>query len=488
MSFKCCRNKESSVYFCIACYSTMHRSCSKNYKHVIAVKDNLIICSPNCLDSATEREPDTFNILLAQIKELKQESCEKDTHIERLKRNSRSFMEDATQNEEQYIQELADYRQKVKSLENLISQQKCYQLDRRELVTQALQIIPPTKEISCQSSTLVFKSNHTQTDMCNDLNQQINSMEVELQDRVTEIQQLLKDLEEVSTLNQSYKVSISTIEAENNLLQKELVELKKELEEMKEERGQMMVSLETLEQENMMLRRSTQKEISFKVGDPTCKITKVKGLPKKINGTSHIMNILVVLSDDLGKYMYDPINKLLGDKYSICLVTKPFARIKDIVKNSDCYIRELRSDDYVILLAGLNNTDLSIHDITLLSNKCFKTNLIICNIPCKLKNNNIVDEKCINVANVNEKLSSITTKLKMFCINIDFVTTDNLKYSDFYYNSNFYMNKRGLCKLANNIKIVIGNFGKHNSTNLKYVPTQDIEPFLVGVGTQNVVT
>lgn len=102
----------------------------------------------------------------------------------------------------------------------------------------------------------------------------------------------------------------------------------------------------------------------------------------------------------------------------------------------------------------------------MLANKCSYTNLIICTIPINPGYYDTHD--CIT--RINNKISTTTSKLRWFSINIDLLDlSDKFTFREFV-NSHFYLNTRGLSRLSKFIKGSVRNFfDKPNVSNLKHI-------------------
>lgn len=150
-TFKCCKNKESTLYFCLVCKNAFHRSCwNRTNRQFTIIKDSFIICSQNCRLEATEHDPDTFDMLNAIINDLKVETTQKDAYIERLKRNSVSAVIDASRCEEEYLREIDEKANRIELLEKrLEEQQKIINKYNKEVASKAVQVQPTAKRSSC---------------------------------------------------------------------------------------------------------------------------------------------------------------------------------------------------------------------------------------------------------------------------------------------------------------------------------------------------
>lgn len=67
------------------------------------------------------------------------------------------------------------------------------------------------------------------------------------------------------------------------------------------------------------------------------------------------------------------------------MVCKPFAKFDEMAKSVDWFSGDLTKSDFVIVLAGINNDDISVKSVSALADKCFFTNLILCGIPVNVK-------------------------------------------------------------------------------------------------------
>lgn len=274
--------------------------------------------------------------------------------------------------------------------------------------------------------------------------------------------------------------------------EEKITKLDNELKMYKETTAEMKTTIETLMEENNVyindLKRVHQELFTYKesfalskpnrpsrtphsfspdipatvaIHSMSSAIANVKKVPLKFNSRR-----IVVLTDSFGKNLYDFLSKELSN-FKVQVISKPFSKFKDLVYTCDCYVSDLTVDDYVLVLAGLNDTSIRMPDITLLANKCFATNLIICSLPI-LPNSPYYSTYTENITSVNLKMMTVVERLKRFSISIDFLDLSNkFTYGEFT-QSTIFLNKKGLARLGKIVRHCVLNFGSSGLTNLIY--------------------
>lgn len=311
------------------------------------------------------------------------------------------------------------------------------------------------------------------------------------QDFSTKLNELKRD-------NMNLNKELLKLAEQNKQLSSEAYELKGKLDDLSKQNVQLenlkkslMVSIETLsvESETYM---SDLKKANIKISELYAGLDKVKyageissGGPTSVavgsvpsadtptdvinnndpsdktnsDGSSK-PNKIVILTDDFGRKIYGPLSKLL-EQFSVQVVCKPFAKFSALVVDADCYVQNLGNSDYVIVLAGINNNDISTKDITLLADKCFRTNLIFSMLPV----NGALDYYWCKFSVVNNKMLSVVNNLKRFSVSIDLLDTTNQFSPRDFIKSKPYLNSKGLSKISMLIKSTIGSFGE---TRIRY--------------------
>ena len=448
--FKCCKTREHSNLFCLICKGVFHRSCLNRSKGLTIIRDNLVWCSKACSDVANDDGSglDVSNDLRAIIDELKAEIVEKDTHIERLKRSSVTFYDQAGSTEMDCLNEIKTLESTNAALkEDLLKLKKLdVQCETSNFSTQTdynceslgtqTELIPKLSAATQHTSLLCDKDTQISLDELLVLNQLQESNE-----------NLRRELDELEDMRKGLLISIETLTVDNNWMEAEIRRLQ--------------VCLANQEQSENLYQEIL---LSSHIPD-TCGEITVSGLRHEQEGQKKI----VILTDNCGKRLYAPLSRVLGD-FAVQLVCKPFVSFAKLVGDSDCYVRNLSSSDYVIVLAGMNDNKIKKKDITLLADKCFKTNLLFCTLP------GVGYANC-SLTMVNSDIVTNVTFLKRFSLSVDLLDTNSKFFSSKDFNHfNLYLNGVGLYKLANHIRNSINDFGLSVTTNLRYVEIVDSFP------------
>lgn len=187
---------------------------------------------------------------------------------------------------------------------------------------------------------------------------------------------------------------------------------------------------------------------------------------EKADGTVEKSKILL-LTDEYGKYLLPYLRRVFPG-FTVQVICKPNANFKNVITGQNASLSEMTSKDYVLVLAGLNNSDIRMSDITLLTNMCFYTNLIVGTIPAKFEGTTPFK----NIELVNRKITNCINNLRKFATNIQCIDIYNkFRFSD--YNNNIFLNSKGLAKMASIFKHFIYNINSIPSSScLKLVPLE----------------
>lgn len=488
-TFKCCKNKDPSNYFCLICKNVFHKSClNRGLKKFEVVNENLIWCSRKCIDMATENEEELLVVddLRSIIRELQTEISDKNNHIARLKRSSVSFCEEATRTEQEYIKEIETLTQKNEDL--------------RERLNKSLQIINKNVKSSIDAVTQTksaLKDKHSQThdiietpskvvqiqqnEETNSNNDEKTALEIKIKEQSEDIQRLKDEIEESNSLSRNMISSIRVLEAENHSYSREIGWLKNKMEKLDVQQpyNDLVPCQTDLCEEN---------SISARVSVPSDTIDSGKDLQsqpiRKVRDkvlTDHSKGKLLILTDDYGKNLYSFLNIAFKGTYSVQIICKPYAKFNEVVSDMDSLVTGFTKSDFVMVLAGVNNDDISSKIISSLADKCFFTNLILCTIPINFSFN--YKE---NFYSVNNKIFDCISRLCFYSDHIKLLDLqDKFSYKCFYNNS-IYLNPRGKRLLASILnKAIVNFFGFDSFKTLRRIETQmdsQFPPECIGEG------
>lgn len=240
--FKCCKNKENNNWFCVVCKNFIHPSCWKRTNQQYAIiNENLIYCSNLCKQAIDDIDKENvFDDLRRIITELRAETDEKTKHINRLKRNSTTLVEEAEKSETQLLDEIDSLKQIINQLkkrvmeltsENNANHKVEYNTNYTQTVhTRTYDSETQTGEPTCCNTTTQTEvtSRHTaiQTDILPEVSANPNNnIEIliaenrKMLDQIdvlsTENSKLSSSLEEMYSLKDNFITSIETLTAEN---------------------------------------------------------------------------------------------------------------------------------------------------------------------------------------------------------------------------------------------------------------------------------
>ncbi|KAJ2953302.1 hypothetical protein O0L34_g887 [Tuta absoluta] len=92
---------------------------------------------------------------------------------------------------------------------------------------------------------------------------------------------------------------------------------------------------------------------------------------------------ILILADEQGQGLQHALQKLMGSRFEVCCIWKSGADFGEVIETCKSEIRNLLRTDYLIVLAGLNDSNPFILKMTLLKwlNLVCNTNVIICGLP-----------------------------------------------------------------------------------------------------------
>lgn len=436
------------LFYCQSCKDDFKNMCCNEEKLENLFKENKRL--NEVIELLESEHDDSEARLKKQIIELNKVIIAKDDIIRREKRKSMDFQDDVFSAEK-------SLEEKIKAQEKIIrTLKKEIGCTKNEITMHHKKYEEVLVKNKCLDKELekIKLSRKSDTKSIDELIQKNENLHQIILEEDTKRDKLMKELEELKSMRIQMLTTISTLESDNEVYANENKKINEELFQFRQR---------IISKKDDQISQTSQSH---------CNIASIPTVnsPVNLRKIKKPKNNLVILTDDFGKMLYDAIDKSMGDSYVTQLVTKPYAGIRDIIQNSDCYVKDLTDKDYVVLMAGLNDTDIRKDDIILLSNMCFRTNLIVCNLPYK----NDYGKKCLYVSKINRKLREVTQKLQVFSINIGFLDlAGKLCHRDFCKISNFYLNKFGSFKIGKFIKHCVQNFSVQCITNLKYVPIDD---------------
>lgn len=128
-------------------------------------------------------------------------------------------------------------------------------------------------------------------------------------------------------------------------------------------------------------------------------------------------NKIIILADQQGRNLQHTLQILIGDRYQVQCISKPGAKLNQILQNPDEELLSLTFKDYLIILGGTNDNNL--FDITLNLQNWFlqmtETNVIVCEVPYN---------KYLREQKLNYEIKFLCTKF----LQVSFVALDYSRY------------------------------------------------------------
>ena len=135
---------------------------------------------------------------------------------------------------------------------------------------------------------------------------------------------------------------------------------------------------------------------------------------------------ILLLSDDLGRFMAAEVSRILGDSYDVQSIFKPGACFSNVIADAPSLTQSFNTNDFVFLMAGSNN---------ILRRQRF-SNIFFNRLLSKMTNTNIilltVPYQSVKM-NVNDRIFKFNTALYNYCMTSELRETGNLFYCDVNY-------------------------------------------------------
>lgn len=222
LAFKCCKKPQSN-WICIICHNAFHKSCrSRIARGVEIISDNLMLCSTQCSNLAsesTDSNPDIVASLTQIVKELKTEICDKTNYIDRLKQEKQTLLEEAESSEDQLVRENSTLKQKLaqftrKSLE--------------QVTNTPGNLASSSTQTPFQGGTLLWDDSQTDPRLPGNTDEKRQALMIELA--------------QITNLNRQMVTRIETLGNDNLFLSNELKNLKEQLTSMHVSPGKLNVA------------------------------------------------------------------------------------------------------------------------------------------------------------------------------------------------------------------------------------------------------
>lgn len=383
-------------------------------------------------------------ILREQINDLQAKLTDKENYIKRLKRGSQCLEELAIEREQELEAKLQCQTKTIQILNgelNKLKKEHLTLIDSEQVMNNAEKSL---KEKLLAAEELI--ENFT-----------ISSITLK-----SEIEALSNELKAIRIINLDLQEEILSKNTMIEALQNDVTTLNNRIEEISNPsvdnlHSELLASTVNQEHDTSLSTNQSLKQLnlnhtaSFSIDTNPTSITSQQSVVN--DGISIKKSRITVFTDSFGKFLHSHLDKVLKD-FNIRTICKPNASCAQIIKDMDCYIGDMSAMDYVIFLAGISTKEFKKNEITLLTNKCFHTNLIICTIPTSRRSPtaDVID-------NINNTISRNVSILKSFSVNIDLLELHSLFTSGHFKKNSTFLNRSGLRRLARDISGRINCFG-----------------------------
>lgn len=448
--FRCCANKAHSYYCCVTCSHLFHPSClDRDFTNHIKLGDHKIYCSKGC-----KRPPEKDDTLDPPFDEL--DRLQRENHLLRIQVTEKNNQLDLiTSDKDEVIQgleeQITEMKSEIKCLQSAIKR------DRRKTQEFEDDVFQAEKEIL---GKLNMKSVEVGSlrDNIKSLKEERLALDLTLQSHKDKMSVLHRDIEDLTEINRAMITSIRALEAENSSYTNEIDVLKSQIASFSSGGGTQDLKRTAATTIQPMHSDHIQGQKQNVVQNQK-KVKTTVDIPKK--------NKILILTDNFGKYMYNSLNFLLKNMFSIQVLCKPFAKLSEVISGSDSTIEGLNKSDFVIVLAGINNENISTKSLSSLANKCFYTNLIVCTIPI---NFNSTTSKTVRA--VNSKIFNCMLKLCYYSSNVKMLDLQDKFKTNSFFSNNIFLNSRGKRLLAGFIYKAISEFSQNEGhKTLRFIDT-----------------
>lgn len=221
VNYGCCKNKSFPLnyYICQKCFKVFHRSCVQQSKAKFKfLKDFQIICCSSNLDYS---DTDEKSLMEQTISDLTENNDMQNNYIEKLKLEHKHFVEEASQREDDFLEQIQKQRK-------CIDEYDAELIQLRETIKTLTS--KSTDTVSTQTNTLLMTiNNSTQTENVEKVTISLSTQttnEANFEERAAEFE---KTIRELNNILQNMLVSIDTLTQENKIYQYEIEELKSKI-------------------------------------------------------------------------------------------------------------------------------------------------------------------------------------------------------------------------------------------------------------------
>lgn len=397
--FKCCKTREHKDWFCLVCNNFFHPSCLKRTNNTyVIISDSLIYCSRQCSEMVADSDHDNVaDDLRKIIVELKAELEVKTKHINRLKRASVTFAEEAAVSESQLLDDIENQNLKIKQLKKRVD----------DLTANSTRSVSEFRSVAVQTRTVMSFDAQNQTEdigsvigektFCDTTNAESQtdllfcesgvspeqSLSADLPDEngkgnYSDMDKLRNEISELSALNRNMLTSIEALSAENDLYAIQVKKLQGEIFQYVQD-GVNRYSGVPNDKAN-----STSNKYS---GAPNDKANSIGPYPKASKLQSQSLGIaqatkrkVLIYGDGSSRNYAINLKKTLDYKmYHVEGIVKSGAPLREISQNIFKVLTSFGHKDYVIVMLDINEmTSFKCNDLSNLLAVGKFTNVIFC--------------------------------------------------------------------------------------------------------------
>lgn len=427
MSYTCCKSKPFASYVCINCLRMVHKSCfCRARSKYRTIKDHLIEC---CTTTHVENEDTDKTILETTLRDLCEETQSKTEHIQKLKRDYKTMLEEAVKNETELNEIINNQKEQINYLLSEIREHQQLTLAKsKEFNTSTTQTQYPSTNVAYCQTSIETRCNETQTtnyNISSDTSSIVDNPPIRNGDQHDGFQlsnrnSYEKRMHELADSIVTLKQEIEMLTFINTQFEKEVIRLIDDNTHYSQELNQLHKMINSAENKNPTLKQKTTDGENDASGNDNFKVMENYSWTDSsgIKNSGKKRNTILVVGDEYARNIPKTIDNLLDQKcYNVQGYVYPqldclylFTMLKEKLK-------EFSQKDYVIVMVSSRNICNSVSlnfFIQKLLPICKVTNLILtyhCNNPSDSPILNII-HKNINhflLENKNAKFYFIST-------------------------------------------------------------------------------
>lgn len=373
-----------------------------------------IYCSEHCQNEDLKKE-EREKVLLERLNKVQEDCLEKDAFVERLRKHSQDFQDEAMSVEERYVGEIACHKRRTASL---------------------------NKEME-------------------ELKVRNDEWQIKFGEGEQLILRLERDVAELNAVNGCMIGAIRTLEEENKMYARELEMVKGKAAEMesglagrcKADEGEDAECVDVVSGPKVV---AVEASVVLEAEDGC--------VPSKT-----VRNRVLILCDESGRRLNEVLNKCLKDRnVKVELFRKPGAWFSGVVEDIQALTKDYTLDDHVLIMAGVNDFRNGRYPLFKTINdkivrSCSNTNVLLASVP--------------NVTSVrlNRRICRFNTKLREYSSRINAYTQGKFEFLDVTSSGGAKLSKRVVagraadivCKKVHSGNLIFININDAESKNMQ---------------------